>query len=500
VAQAGFQRQLFHNISLRGHAEIQDMRFNGGVLNLSFGMAADYLGIDRSRGRGWLWAALGLGLVLILGFQPRGVWQELLMPIQTDPNAPAATAGEVTGQFFADVLVRGKPVFQVGSLNSIDAMKRTQQINRRIAGLLNQDQPLDPITVHTDASQDLATLRLNNRVIMTVTSQDALDFDTTVPALAQVWAEQLNEALADTNLAVDVLQRLQGTSQLFIESIIENLPLVLGALLVMLLTWLVALAVRHGAMIWAERTEGDRTTELLIGRLCYGAVWVIGAIIALGVLGLNFAALLGTLGLTSVAIGFSLKDVLSNYISGVILLAARPFRIGDQVVIDVFEGTITQIQLRATTIQTYDGRRVYIPNQEVFQSSITNNTASPVRRSSVMVGIDYDADIAQALKVIKDSVGQIEGVETQPEPLVLVRELAASTVNLETMFWVNSRRQSFLEVTSRVLDTIKRSLQEADIEMPTDIYTVRFQDFLPGDGHGQPGPQIFTPPQKGTPL
>jgi small-conductance mechanosensitive channel len=388
-------------------------------------------------------------------------------------------------QFFADVLVRGRPVFQVGSLDSLSAMDRSRQINRRIAGLLNQDQPLDPVTVNVGDSQNLATLRLNNRVIMTITSQDALDFDTTVPVLAEAWAERLNQAMEETNLAVDVIQRLQGTSQLFLDGIVENLPLFLGALLVMVVTWLVALIVRRAAIIWAERTEGDRNTELLIGRLCYGAVWVIGAIIALGVLGLNFTALLGTLGLTSVAIGFSLKDVLSNYMSGVILLAARPFRIGDQVVIDTYEGTITQIQLRATTIQTYDGRLVYIPNQEVFQSSITNNTASPVRRSSVMVGIDYDADVDRAMQVIKDHVIKVEGVETTPEPLVLVRELAASTVNLETMFWVNSRRQSFLQVTSRVLETIKLSLQAEDIEMPTDIYTVMFKTPLPLEGNGK---------------
>lgn len=447
-------------------------------------MTADHGGCFSIRLRGWLGLAFGLGLMVAFWVHPVVVGQEEALPPQPAPNPPATENG-IAEQFFADVLVRGKPVFQVGSLDKLGAMNRAQQINRRIAGLLNQEQPLDPISVNLDPSQELATLRLNNRVIMTVTSQDALDFDTTVPELAEAWAERLNQAMVETNLAVDVLQRLQGTSQLFVEGIIENLPSFLGALLVMVFTWLVALVVRRAAVIWAERTEGDHNTELLIGRLCYGIVWVIGTIIALGVVGLNFTALLGTLGLTSVAIGFSLKDVLSNYISGVILLAARPFRIGDQVVIDTYEGTITQIQLRATTIQTYDGRLVYIPNQEVFQSSITNNTASPVRRSSVMVGIDYDADIAKAIQVIRASIVNVEGVETSPEPLVLVRELAPSTVNLETMFWVNSRRQSFLQVTSQVLETIKQSLETEAIEMPTDIYTLIFKNSLPLESNGK---------------
>jgi small-conductance mechanosensitive channel len=181
---------------------------------------------------------------------------------------------------------------------------------------------------------------------------------------------------------------------------------------------------------------------------------------------------LGALGLTSVAIGFSLKDVLSNYISGVILLADRPFRINDQVVIGDYEGTIAQIQLRATTMKTYDGRLVYIPNQEVFQASIINNTASPRRRSSVMAGID----IGKAISAIEGILDKIEEVETNPAPDVLVSELAASTVNLEVRFWVDSRRSGFLATTSKVTQAVKEALEAANIDMPTDIYTLIWRE------------------------
>jgi small-conductance mechanosensitive channel len=285
--------------------------------------------------------------------------------------------------------------------------------------------------------------------------------------------------MAQTNLALEVANRLQGTIGQFGRGILTNLSSIVGALLVMLLTWLVALAVARGAYIWAEKTEGDRGTEILISRLSYGAVWFFGAIIALGVLGLNFTAILSALGLTSVAIGFGLKDILSNYLSGLILLASRPFRIGDEVVIDQYEGRIVQVQLRVTTMQTYDGRQVYIPNQEVFQSSITNNTASPVRRSSVMVGIDYEADVEKAKAEIRDAISKIEGIEQDPAPLVLVQELAASTVNLEILFWVNSRRKSFLSATSDVRRAVKERLEQVGIEMPTDIYTLNFRDRSP---------------------
>ncbi len=390
--------------------------------------------------------------------------------VANSPDAPAE------GLFFADVLVRGQPILQVGSLSDLSAADRAQIINRRLAGLLAQGQSLDPVTVQLDAERQVALLVMNNRVLMTVTQQDAMDFDLAVEVLAQQWAERFNQALVQPNLVIDVWQRLDGASRQLVRDGIDVLPALLGAILIGVVTWMAARGVRRFGLLWAEKTEGDRSTEILIGRLCYGSVWILGSMIALSVLGLDFAALLGTLGLTGVAIGFSLKDVLSNYISGVILLAARPFRISDQIVIGDYEGTVVQIQLRATTMRTYDGRLVYIPNQQVFQSSIVNNTASPVRRSDVRVGIDYEADIDQASQVIVESLRPIEGIELNPAPLVLVQELAASTINLKVWFWVNSRQQSFLKVTSDAAQAIKEHLQAAQINMPTEIYTLALRD------------------------
>ncbi|MGB3535696.1 MAG: mechanosensitive ion channel family protein [Microcoleaceae cyanobacterium] len=393
---------------------------------------------------------------------------------QNSSATPASTS--LNELYFADIIVRGRPVFQIGSLTDINASTRAQIINRRIASLLSQADTIEAVTIQPDNPRKIATLRVNNRVIMTVTDQDAQDFGLDLEALAQRWASLLNQAIEKPPLFIDVSQRLYETVRNLSRNTIENLPLFLGAIVVVFFTWLVARGVRYLAFNWAQKTEGDSNTEVLIGRLSYGGVWIVGSVIALGVLGLDFGALLGALGLTSVAIGFSLKDVLSNYISGVILLAARPFKINDQVVIKNYEGTITQIQLRATTLRTYDGRLVYIPNQEVFQTSITNNTASPRCRSSVIVGIDYEANISHAKTAILDTLKSMKEVEQNPQSEVLVQELAASTVNLEVRFWVDSRRAGFLTTTSLVAQSIKEALENENIEMPTDIYTLVFRN------------------------
>jgi len=383
------------------------------------------------------------------------------------------------GVYFADVLVRSQPVFQVGSLNDLSASQRAAIVSRRIASLLastpTASEDVNVTTAPID-SQSLINIQANNRVLMTVTAQDAQDFGLPLDVLAQNWADRLEESLDKPPVAIDVVQRLNGTIRQFGNSSIDSIPALIGVLIVILATWLVANGVRYSAFHWAQQTEGDHGTEVLVGRLGYGGVWVAGAIIALGVWGIDFATMLGALGLTSVAIGFSLKDVLSNYISGVILLAARPFHIGDQVVINGYEGTISQVQLRTTTLKTYDGRMIYMPNQKVFQASITNNTAAKYLRSSVIVGIDYNADIIQTRQVIIQAIRALDIVQPTPVPEVLVKELAASTVNLEVRFWVDSHRNGFLTTTSAVTQKVKEALQSSNIEMPTEIYTLLLKD------------------------
>jgi len=446
------------------------------MTNFAYLFSRQYAKLQRNRRLGWHLAYQSRLIVIFLVTITICWWLTPLALSQDEdvvvPTEPTPVAIPSDGLYFADILVRNRPVFQIGSLPQIDASARADIINRRIASLLSQNKTPDKVKIAPDNPRKIATLRVNNRILMTVTKQDAEDFGISTEQLADRWKQQLDAAFDQPPLAIDVTQRLYTTTRELLRDIVGNLPSLVGAIIVIAITWGVAKGVRYLAFTWAKQTEGDSNTELLIGRLSYGAVWVVGLVIALGVMGLDFGALLGALGLTSVAIGFSLKDVLSNYISGVILLAARPFRINDQVLIGEYEGTITQIQLRATTMKTYDGRVVYIPNQEVFQASITNNTASPRRRSSVIVGIDYGENIGDAIAVINRVLVDISEVETTPNPDVLVSELAASTVNLEVRFWVDSRRSGFLATTSRVAQAVKEALEEAGIDMPTDIYTL----------------------------
>ncbi len=425
----------------------------------------------RSRVQRWLLLALLTGaLAIAVGDR---TWAQIPLPAPTFPEVQSQE-----NLFFADVVVRGQPIFQIGGLGDLNATERAQIVNRRIASLLTQFDTVPPVTVQPDPDRSIATLQVNNRVLMTVTQQDAQDFNSPVETLAQQWAAELNRAFDRPPLAIDVGQRLYFAVRQFQRDAIDRLPALLGGLLAIGLTWLLAASAKRILMADTGHWEVDRNSKLLVAQLGFVGVWVLGTVVALGVLGLDFITLFGALGLTSVAIGLSLRDVVANYFSGIILLASRPFRLGDQIAIGEHEGTVTQIQLRATTIQTYDGRTVYIPNQQVFNTSIINNTIATVRRSSILLEIGYEADIRNVQKLLRAAVLQTEGVESEPPPDILVRELGINGVKIEVRDWVNSRRLSFLESTSRVAIAIKEALQAAGIEMPDETYIVKLENQL----------------------
>jgi small conductance mechanosensitive channel len=403
-----------------------------------------------------------------------GIAQDTPPVVVPSTSVPISTPTD--GVFFADIIVRGQVILQVGSLANLSASDRANIINRRIASFLAQSPSNGAITVQTDRQRGIATLQLNNRILMTVTQQDAQDFGVGVEGLAQQWATALNRAFAEPPLAIDVGQRLYSTIRQFQRDSIDRLPTILGVLLTVVMTMFLAGSIKRITLAASDRWELDYNSKTLVSRVAYTSIWIFGTIVALGVLGLNFATLVGTLGLTSVAIGFSLRDILSNYFSGIILLVSRPFRVGDQIIIQDYEGTVTYIQLRATTLITYDGRTISIPNLQVFTATIINNTAADLRRSSLTIGIDYDTDIASVKEVIQQAAMRVESIVAQPPVEILVRELATSEVKIEVRFWVSSQRLSFLESTSQVAQSIKEAMQASGIDRPNEVYTVQLKN------------------------
>lgn len=212
---------------------------------------------------------------------------------------------------------------------------------------------------------------------------------------------------------------MRGAFSRLSESAIRIVPRAIAALLVIGLFWFLAMGARALMRAAFARIVEDLTVENLIKQVAYYSIWVLGLIVAVDALGFEPQTVIAGLGLTGLALGFALKDILSNFVSGLLLLVLRPFQIGDQIVVGETEGAVERIRLRATDIRTYDGRLVLVPNAQIFTSRVTNNTASPVRRASVQLHLGYGSNLPLAVEVLRKAVVESDGV--LPDPPVVVR-------------------------------------------------------------------------------
>ena len=264
------------------------------------------------------------------------------------------------------------------------------------------------------------------------------------------------------------LSQAWHTVQRLTNSFVAALPRVVLALVIVALAYGVAKGVRALVRRNAQRRGEHRTLELAVGRLAQAAILLVGVLVAVTAAFPSFtpANLISTLGIGGVAIGFAFKDIFQNFLAGILILVTRPFRVGDQIRFKDYEGAVEDIQTRATYIKTYDGRRVIVPNGELYTNSVTVNTAFPERRWQYDVGIGYGDDVEEARAIILRVLREAEDVSPDPAADVIVVELAESTVNLRARWWTKSQIADGLKAQDRVLTRVKRELLGAGIDLP----------------------------------
>lgn len=239
-----------------------------------------------------------------------------------------------------------------------------------------------------------------------------------------------------------------------------------------------ALAVRKILERMFSKDSKRRNLTSVFGRLAYWGIVFVGLMIAVAIVSPSVtpAKLLSVLGFGGVAIGFAFKDILQNFLAGILILLRQPFSIGDQVVLGDFEGTVESIETRSTILKTYDGRRVFVPNGMVYTNAMVVLTAHPLRRSEYDVGIGYGDDLDEARQVILKAMGSVASIKKDPSPDVLAVALADSSVNLRARWWTDSRRDDVLKVQDEVIRAIKIALNHASIDMPYPTNVVLFHD------------------------
>ena len=258
---------------------------------------------------------------------------------------------------------------------------------------------------------------------------------------------------------------------------IALIPALVAALVLIIIVWVVGRIVRHGVVRLAAR-RGRPDLGQLLGSLTFGAIMVLALLSASAIVfpTVHPGDIVAALGIGSVAIGFAFKDILQNLLAGLLLLIRRPYRRGDQIVVKGFEGTVEHIESRATLIKTYDGRRVIIPNGDVYTSPVIVNTAFDFRRDEVDIGIGYADSPSQAAGYFLKAIRSVEGVESEPAPDVLPWRLGDSTVDLRARWWTSSHRTDQVLVRSRIVLAIYEAAQAHGIDLPFPTQVMLFHD------------------------
>ena len=188
----------------------------------------------------------------------------------------------------------------------------------------------------------------------------------------------------------------------------------------------------------------------------------------------TIATMLAGAGVIGLALAFAFQDIASNFISGIFISFRKPFNVGDVIKVKGFMGNVHEIKLRDTTILTFNGQFVTIPNREIFQNPIENFTKYGKRRLDIKGGVSQGDDLGKAQKVAMESLAQIEGI-IKEDTTFLYDGLGESTIDFTVRIWVNTAENgSYLQVLNDAIIRIKEVFEQNDISMPFPIRTLDF--------------------------
>ncbi|HEX2373641.1 MAG TPA: mechanosensitive ion channel family protein [Actinomycetota bacterium] len=247
----------------------------------------------------------------------------------------------------------------------------------------------------------------------------------------------------------------------YAEGLEQRLPNLLAAAVALALTVVLARVARRGVERALQRADAERHVRVVVATLAFYAVGAIGLVVALSLGGVNLGLLVGSLGLATVALGFALQDIVSNFSAGIVLLLEHPFTEGDHIAIAEAEGEVEEIRVRATRLRAPDGQLVIVPNKLLFTQVLTNSTATMRRRVEVPLELPYGQDGARELLLA--AAAEVEGVSDDPAPRLLTQDLGQGARRLLLWFWVDARSDDPLRVRSEVLDAAERRLREAEL-------------------------------------
>lgn len=274
---------------------------------------------------------------------------------------------------------------------------------------------------------------------------------------------------------VNEYQTIMTSANHLLQQMISRIPYLIVASFVFVIFWVLSIFFKKAVTRILGSRKHHQNLVTVFRRVGSALILFLGFMVAMIIAVPSFTPgkLIGALGIGSVAIGFAFKDIFQNLLSGILLLLSEPFRIGDQIISGNFEGTVEDIQIRATTIRTYDGRKVVIPNSQLYTSTMTVNTAYSQRRLEFDVGIGYENNIIDAQRVILSVLKAAPTVSKLAEPSVIATALADSSVVLRVRWFIDDGTQTNRVASiNEVIILVKEALEKANISIPFPVTTL----------------------------
>ncbi|EIJ38739.1 mechanosensitive ion channel family protein [Galbibacter orientalis] len=246
--------------------------------------------------------------------------------------------------------------------------------------------------------------------------------------------------------------------------VVEYAPKIVMAILIWIIGSIIFSRVVKYARKIMERRNYEISLREFLGTLLYWALKILLIIVILGTLGIettSFAAIIASAGL---AVGLALQGSLANFAGGVLILIFKPFKVGDFIEAQGLSGTVKEIGIINTVLNTFGNQQAIIPNGKLSNENIVNYSAESTRRENITAGISYDSDIKKAKAILLDIVSSNDKVLKHPEPAVMVAELADSSVNLSLRYWATN--DDFWDCRWYVLEEIKNRFDAEGIEIP----------------------------------
>ena len=271
-----------------------------------------------------------------------------------------------------------------------------------------------------------------------------------------------------------------------LRDLLVALPQLAVGLAIVALAWLLARVLRDVHFLYRVASERILLQNLLrqsvfVGTLVAGLVAALRFVDAGGVIG----TILGAAGVVGIALGFAFRNIVENYLAGVLLAIRQPFVVRDVVSIDGELGTVMRMTSSETTLMDADGNHLRLPNAMVFNGKVLNYTRNPLRRFTVAVGVGNDVDLERAQALGLETLNRMKGVIDDPAPSAIVAALGDSNVLLQFFGWVDQRAASYAKVASEAHRLVKIAFDDAGVDMPPPGYELFF-DALPEPAPARP--------------